>query len=451
MVVLSHLTLALVHLDQHAWLVVRVRSKGLLLLGWDTSVSGDQHSHDATGSLNALRKGSDIEKEKVLDLLTTLTLEDSSLDSGTVGDGLIWVDRSVELLAVEEVGEHGLDFGDTGGASDEDDFVDLVLADIRVREDLLDGRHALAEGWEAQLLELGAGNVDAEVLTLSEGLAVDFRLMGSGENSLGLLALGSKTAHGTGVALDIDASLLLELGDAVVDKHIVEVLASQVSVTVRGLHFEDSVFNREQRYIKSATTEIKDEHILLALALLVETVSDGGSSRLIDDTLYVQTGNGAGVLGSLSLRVIEVGWDSDDSRGDSLAEVSLSDLLHLAEDHGRDLLSLELLLLALKVDLDERLLTWAGYDLKWPESDIVLHSSVAKLATNQALGVEHGVGWVSGDLVLGGVTNETLLLSESNVGWGGVDTLVVGDDLDAIVLPHSNAGVSGSQIDSDGC
>jgi len=217
-----------------------------------------------------------------------------------------------------------------------------------------------------------------------------------------------------------------------------------VSVTIGGLDFENTIFNSEEGNIEGTTTEIEDEDVALALALLVETVSDSGSGRLVDDTLHVEASNGTGVLGSLSLGVIEISGDSDDSRGDGLSEISLSDFLHLGEDHGGDLLSLEFLLLALEVDDDHGLLTGAALDLEGPESDVALDSLVAKLATDEALGIEHGVSGVSGGLVLSSITDETLLLGEGDVRGGGVDTLIVSNDLDLVVLPHSNAGVGGS-------
>jgi len=57
--------------------------------------------------------------------------------------------------------------------------VDLGLGNIGILEDLFNGRHALAELWHAEFLELGTGNVNVEVLTLSKSLTVDFRLMGT--------------------------------------------------------------------------------------------------------------------------------------------------------------------------------------------------------------------------------------------------------------------------------
>ena len=49
-----------------------------------------------------------------------------TLDSGTIGDGLIGVDGLVELLAVEVVLEKLLDLGDTGGTTDQDDLVNTL-------------------------------------------------------------------------------------------------------------------------------------------------------------------------------------------------------------------------------------------------------------------------------------------------------------------------------------
>ena len=46
----------------------------------------------------------------------------------------------------------------------------------------------------------------------------------------------------------------------------------------------------------------------------------------IDDTLHVQTGDPAGVLGGLTLGVGEVGRHGDDRLGDGLAQIGLGDV-----------------------------------------------------------------------------------------------------------------------------
>lgn len=123
-----------------------------------------------------------------------------------------------------------------------------------------------------------------------------------------------------------------------VDKSVVEVLTSQVSVTSGSLHFEDTLLNGQERNIKGSSPEIEDEDVALAGDLLVKTVGDGSSGGLVDDTKDVQSGDGSGVLGGLTLRVVEVGGDGDDGVGNGSTEVRLSGLLHLEQDHGRDFL-----------------------------------------------------------------------------------------------------------------
>ena len=82
--------------------------------------------------------------------------------------------------------------------------------------------------------------------------------------------------------------LPLELGHEVVDHPVVEVLATEVSVSGSGLDLEDALLNRQDGDIKGAATKIEDENIaLLRSLLLVQTVRNGSRSGLVDDpSLY---------------------------------------------------------------------------------------------------------------------------------------------------------------------
>lgn len=53
--------------------------------------------------------------------------------------------------------------------------------------------------------------------------------------------------------------------------------------------------------------ELKDEDVVLALDILIETVGEGGRGGLVDETEHVETSSHSGVLGGGMLGVIEVG------------------------------------------------------------------------------------------------------------------------------------------------
>lgn len=130
----------------------------------------------------------------------------------------------------------------------------------------------------------------------------------------------------------------LEFLDEVVDESVIEIFTTQMSVTSGGLDFEDTLLDGQKGDIEGTTAEIEDEDISLPDDLLVEAVGDGSSSGLVDDTEDVKTRDDTGILGSLSLGVVEVRGDGDDCVGDDGTKVSFSGLLHLEEDHGRDFL-----------------------------------------------------------------------------------------------------------------
>jgi hypothetical protein len=99
--------------------------------------------------------------------------------------------------------------------------------------------------------------------------------------------------------------------------------------------------------------------------------------------------------------------------GDGLAEVSLSSLLHLAQDHGGDFLGGEVTLLATVLDVDSGLAILV-VDLERPVLHVLLHVSVVELTSDETLGVEDSVLRVGVEGVFGGVTDETFLVVEGN-------------------------------------
>mmetsp|Transcript_15665 Transcript_15665/g.48498 ORF Transcript_15665/g.48498 Transcript_15665/m.48498 type:complete len:217 (-) Transcript_15665:146-796(-) len=208
------------------------------------------------------------------------------------------------------------------------------------------------------------------------------------------------------------------------------------------LDLEDALLDREERDVERAAAEVEDEDVAL-VALLVEAVGDGRRRGLIDDAEYVEARDRARVLRRLALRVVEVRRHRDDGVVHVLAEVRLGDLLHLDQNHRRDLLGRERLLLVAVRDGDLRLAADARRDLERPVLHVRLDGRVRELAADEALGVEDGVVRVHRDLVLGRISDEALRLVEGDVRGRRAVALVVRDDLHAVVLPDAHAGIGG--------
>ena len=78
-----------------------------------------------------------------------------------------------------------------------------------------------------------------------------------------------------------------------------------------------------------------------------------------------------------------------------------------------------------------------------------LDGVVGEFTSNQTFGIEDGVFGVHGDLVLGGVTDETFGVSEGNVRRSGSVSHIIRNNFDGVVFPASYTGVGGTEINSD--
>jgi len=427
-VVLAVDTLSLVDGELHSTLVVRDGGECALLQARNGVTTRDDGGEDVTLHGNTEGKRDDIQKKHVLGVGGSgLAREDTSLDRSAIGDSLIGVNALLELLAVEEVGEKLLDARDTGGTTDQDDLVNLALVNSRVLEDLLDRLNGSVKGLRVDILEPSTRDVGVEVLSVEKTVNLHSGLSSVGQSPLGTLASSSQTSQSTWVSADVFLGLLGELLLEVIEKVGVEILSTQVSVSSGSLDGEDTTLNVKEGHIESSSTEIVDEDVSLLVGLSgTETVGDSGGGRLVDDTEDVKTSDGTGILGGLTLVVVEVSRDGDDGLGDLLAELDLSNLFHLAEDHGGDLLGGESLGLVEVLDLDAGVAIVAN-NLEWPRLNVLLDGWVIESPTDETLDIENGVDRVHSSLVLGGLTDQSLLRGERDERRGGEATLLVGD------------------------
>jgi len=198
-VVLGHGTLTLEDLDQDNGLVVSGGRENLRLLGGNGSATLDQVGHDTTSGLNTKGKRVDIHENNATSLI--FTGQDTTLNSGTVGDGLIRVDTLAGLLSKVFL-EHGLNLGDTSRTTNKDNVVNVALLELGVLENLFDRLEGLLEEIVVQLLELGAGQSLGEVLAVEEGLDFDAGAHLGRQSTLGLFDFTLQLTHGLEVHRD---------------------------------------------------------------------------------------------------------------------------------------------------------------------------------------------------------------------------------------------------------
>ena len=442
-VVTGHRALALEDPDLNGRLIVGSGGEHFGATGRDGGVGLDEAGHHTAEGLDSEGQRSHIKKEDIL----YVTCEDTALDGGAYSHDLVGVDALVGFLA-EEVLHYLLDLGNAGGTAHEEDLVNIVCGKAGIAQGLAARLDAALEEVIAQLLEFSPGEGLHEVLGHSANRhdvrKVDFRGSLAGKLDLGFLGCFLQSLQCHGVALEVGPSVLGgELGSEPVDDLLVEVITAEVSIPVGALHFEHTVAQLHDGDIEGTATEVVhcDLH---ALVLLVKAVGEGGGSRLVDDSLNVQSRDLASFLGSLPLGVGEVCRNGDDSLGNFLAEVVLGDLLHLLENHCADFLGREFLAL----DVDAGSVVVAADHRVGNAGDFTVDLVVG--LAHEPLDGEHGVLGVGDGLTLCGVADLALAaLRESHYRRGSPLAFVVDYDRRLVTFHHCDAAVGGTEVDSD--
>lgn len=108
------------------------------------------------------------------------------------------------------------------------------------------------------------------------------------QSTLGLFDFSAEFLDGAVILTDVLALLLLVQLDEVVHDTLIEIFTTQMSIAVGRNDLEDTIVDSQQRNIEGTTSQVKDQDVLLSI-LLVQSISDGGGRRLVDDTHNVQT------------------------------------------------------------------------------------------------------------------------------------------------------------------
>ena len=179
--------------------------------------------------------------------------------------------------------------------------------------------------------------------------------------------------------------------------------------------------NLDNRDIEGTATEVVDRDSVVALGL-VHAVGQGRRGGLVDNTLDVEAGNLARVLGRLALGIVEIGRHRDNRLGHRLAQKLLGGLFHLAQHFSRDLRGRHFLVANLYPGV-----AVVGFDnLVGDHLDVFLDHVVLELAADQALHRIQGVVRVGHRLALGALAHQDFaFIGVTDDGRGGAVALCV--------------------------
>merc|ERR1719300_290622 len=275
-------------------------------------------------------------------------------------------------------------------------------------------------------------------------MGVDFNgcSNGSGKSAFCLLALGSKTTHGSCVASHIFLVLSLEVFRSVVNQSVVEVFSAQVSITSSCHNLENTLIDGQKTNIEGSPSKVEDEDVLLFLVGLVKTVSNGCGGGFVNDTKNVEFSDSASVFGCLPLGVVEIRWNGNNSIFHRFTNISFCGFLHFGKNHRRNFFWKELALFSLEFNFNDGTSSTSRFNVKWPEFHICFHNWVVELASNEPFCVKNCVFWVSRTLIFCGLSNESLGIRKTDVTRGGSFTHVVCNDIDALISPNADTRVS---------
>mmetsp|Transcript_1878 Transcript_1878/g.2860 ORF Transcript_1878/g.2860 Transcript_1878/m.2860 type:complete len:666 (+) Transcript_1878:197-2194(+) len=446
LVVSAHITFTLEDNNVDLGLSIGGGRIHLGLFGGDGGVPGNQTREDTTVGFDTERERGDI-KEKETGVFST---QDTSLDGGTHGNSLVGVNTLMGLL-VENLLHSGDNLGGSGHTTDKNDLVDLRGGDLGVLQGLFAGLDGSLNQTINKVIILSTRNGHVKMLgsrgisgNVGEG---DGGLCGGGELSLGLLSFLPQSLQGQNVSREIDSAFLLVFRHNVVLESLIEILSSEEGVAIGRFDLKHTITDFQDRDIKSTTSQIVHSNSFLSRAVFLgQTIGKSSSSRFVNDSLNIQTGNLTSVLGGLSLRVIKVSRHSDNSRVDSGANVSFSGFLHGGEDKGGNMLGR----VRLSVAFNPCITVLSTNNFVGDGSLILLGFLRIETTTDQPLCGKEGSFGVGGSLTLGRDTNQSLTsVSEGNNRGSSTSTFSVLNHTRRSSFEGSDTGVGGTQIDTD--
>ena len=433
---------ALQHVDFDRGLIVGSRRERFRFAGRNGRVALNQHSHYATLGFDAQRQRSDIEQQNVF----YFAAQHAALNGRADRNHFIRVYALVWLFAVEEALDDFHDARNAGRAANEHHFIDFVRRDSGVAQGLLHRTNRALQQVFHQLLELGAGQLQGQMLRAggigSDERKIDLRLHQLRQLNFRFFRRLLQALNGHAILAKIDALLFLEFGNDPFHHALVDIIAAQVRVAVGGLHFDHAFANFEDGNIEGTAAQVVHGDGLFFL--LVQSVRQSGRGGLVNDAQNFETRDFAGLFGRLALAVVEIGRNGDDGFGYFFAEEIFGGSLQFLQNHGRDFRRA----VALAGDFDAGVVVRSFDHLIRDALGFFLHFVVT--ATHKPLDRIHRVFGIRNRLALSHLAHQALAaLSNRDYGRGGTGSFLIRDYRRLAPLHYGHDRIGRAQVNTD--
>src|SRR5581483_6847918 len=249
-------SLTLQHVHLYRRLAIGSRGESLRLARRNRRVARDHGSRHPTQRFDREGQRSHIQEQQVFNL----ALEDATLNGRTHCHHFIRINSLVTFFT-EQLLHQLLNTRHARLATDQHYFVDLVRGDASIFHALLARAHRALNDVFHHLLEFATSETLHQMLRAagigSNKGQVDLGLHGGGE--FNLLPLGRVTqtleSHLVALGVQIQAFILLEFVYEPVHDALVDVVATQVGVAIRGLNLNDAFADLENRNVEGAAPE----------------------------------------------------------------------------------------------------------------------------------------------------------------------------------------------------
>ena len=323
-------------MNVYSRLVICCGGEDLALLGRNGCISFDQLGSYAAQGFDGQGQRCYIQQQYVV----YFTGQYAGLDGCTYCNAFVRVDALERFLAGDSLYSF-LYSRDSGGSANQDYLGDVGIGYACISHGLVhrfDGSFYQVCG---QLFKLGSGNVHVHVERTVCGYG-DERQINVGGGCAGQFLLGlfcsflqSLVSHL--VSTQVYAVFLGKGICHIVQQCFIEVIAAQMGIAVGSQYFEYAVAQFQDGYIEGTAAQVIYQDLVGAF-FFIQTICQGSSSRFVDDSLYIQACDLAGILGCLLLCIGEVSRYGDNRFGYLFTQIAFCIVFQFGQNHGGDIL-----------------------------------------------------------------------------------------------------------------